>query len=98
MPRLKTELYYLAKEKGFFRYQPTAEDLKTWLRTEHKIHVSINVHCEEEKGKEMEFYETNIVDVKDDWNTFAVNSFYEDYDIAMDEVLEKALGLIKHKQ
>lgn len=94
MAKPKIKILALSRSKGFTKYYPTKEEIKDWLRTEHKIHISVSVYADESIEEGKEFYETNIVDVNADWNTFAVGSFYDDYDVAMDELLESALNLI----
>ena len=96
MKTVEPKLVVLAKEKGFEQKDSTIsrEDLVDWLRETHQIHVSINPWEYQSNGKSTEFYETNIVDVKDNWYTFAVGSFYEDYYKAMQELLTSALNLI----
>jgi hypothetical protein len=74
------------------------DDLKTWLREKHRIHITISPWKESfvSSGRKQNrtMYEGNIINEKDSWRIVQINSFSKKYEDCMDECLVFALELI----
>ena len=73
---------------------PTQSLVQKWLREVHNIYVTCSPYMDEELDNQT-LWENEIVDVKDDWNTFSDYTFYHSYEESLEAGILEALKLIK---
>lgn len=99
-----TSCAYFERERNTCFLRPTQEELQTWLREKHRIHLSVSPWKDEMNDAEPEanpkesfqvLYEGNVIDVDDDWNTFSDFSYHHSYEECLEALLIEGLNLIK---